>query len=819
MKLILNFIISLFFINVFSQEMFFIDSFTKDSIPGVVVYQKDISKNIINQRYSNIDGKLSLNGLNKNELIFITHVSYIDFSVLYDSNLKKNILLSSDLKSLDEIVISASKFSQNLKEISQRVIFISSEDIVLSNPQTSADLLSTSGNVYIQKSQLGGGSPMIRGFSTNRLTLSVDGVRLNNAIFRGGNIQNVISIDPFNIQNTEIVLGSSSVIYGSDAIGGAMNFQTKSPILSDSDSMYFKSNLISRSSTANKEKTGHLDFNIGMKNFASLTSFSISDFDDLKMGSNGPSDYLRPEYVDQVNGEDVIISNSEPRMQKQTGYSQFNFMQKFLLKTENIDYDLGVHYSSTSNIPRYDRLIRYNNDTNELHYGEWYYGPQKWLMINSRIKKESFNSPLYDKLILTTAYQKFNESRFSRKINSDKQKQFKEQVNIFSLNLDFEKSYDEKSYFSYGLEYLNNKVNSNAFSKNLINNNSSLIATRYPDGSTWQSIASYLSYKYRPSKDLTFQYGLRYSHIIINADLTENNSFHNFPFSDANLNTGALTGALGISWIQNNTFQWKFNITTAFRAPNIDDIGKIFDSAPGMVVVPNPDLKPEKSFGLELGSLIKINSRINFDFAAYYTHLYNSMIRSPYSLYMEGDEPNSSVIINEIIYNDELSDIYAIQNGSKSWIYGFETGLKINISENFNFKTQYNYINGEQRGDLDGDSSMSVRHVSPHFGNAHFMYSKLKTKIDLFLNYNSELPFSKLSSSERDKPYLYALDKYGNPYSPAWYTLNLRALYELDENFLFTASLENISNKLYRPYSSGISAPGTNFIFSINYRL
>ena len=275
-----------------SQEYFVIDSFTKDSIPGVVVYQKDISKNIINQRYSNIDGKLSLNGLNKNELIFITHVSYIDFSVLYDSNLKKNILLSSDLKSLDEIVISASKFSQNLKEISQRVIFISSEDIVLSNPQTSADLLSTSGNVYIQKSQLGGGSPMIRGFSTNRLTLSVDGVRLNNAIFRGGNIQNVISIDPFNIQNTEIVLGSSSVIYGSDAIGGAMNFQTKSPILSDSDSMYFKSNLISRSSSANNEKTGHLDFNIGMKNFASLTSFSISDFDDLKMGSNGPSDYL-----------------------------------------------------------------------------------------------------------------------------------------------------------------------------------------------------------------------------------------------------------------------------------------------------------------------------------------------------------------------------------------------------------------------------------------------------------------------------------------------------------------------------------------------
>ena len=818
MKCILNLIVFLFFINVLSQDVYVKDNLTRESISGVVFYQKSDSNIVLNQKYSDLDGKLSLNGFTKNEIIFITHMSYVDSFILYDSNLKDEIFLNSDLKSLDEIVISASKFSQNLKEISQRVIFISSEDIVLSNPQTSADLLSTSGNVYIQKSQLGGGSPMIRGFSTNRLTLSVDGVRLNNAIFRGGNIQNVISIDPFNIQNTEIVLGSSSVIYGSDAIGGAMNFQTKTPILSATDSTYFKSNLVSRNSSANNEKTGHLDFNIGLKNFASLTSFSISDFDDLKTGSNGPSDYLRPEYVEQVNGEDVITSNSDPRIQKHTGYSQFNFMQKFLLKTDKIEYDFGIHYSSTSNIPRYDRLIRYNNDTNQLHYGEWYYGPQKWLLINSRIKKESLNSPLYDKLILTTAYQKFNESRFSRKINSDEQKQFKEQVNIFSLNIDFEKSYNEKSYFSYGAEYLNNKVSSNAFSKNLTDSSFSSIATRYPDGSTWQSFASYLSYKYRPSKELTIQSGLRYSHIKINADLTDNNSYYNFPFSDANLSTGALTGALGISWVQNNTFQWKFNITTAFRAPNIDDIGKIFDSAPGMVVVPNPDLKPEKSFGLELGSLISVNSKINFDFAVYYTHLYNSMIRSPFSLMVNEDDPNSSVIIDQIIYDGELSDIYAIQNGSKSWIYGFETGLKINISDNFNFKTQYNYLNGEQR-DLEESANTSVRHVSPHFGNVHFIYSKLKTKIDLFFNYNSKLPFSKLSSSERDKPYLYALDNNGNPYSPAWHTLNLRALYELDKNFLFTVSLENISNKLYRPYSSGISAPGTNFIFSVNYRL
>ena len=816
MKIVLNLIIFTFSLLVSSQEIYVLDEVTMDPISGALLYQEleDGRKKGI---MSDINGAVSLSEFENDTFITISHISYVN-RILKLDKITSNILLKSDSNNLDEIVISASKFSQNLKEISQRVIFISTEDVVLSNPQTSADLLSNSGNVYIQKSQLGGGSPMIRGFSTNRLTLSVDGVRLNNAIFRGGNIQNVISIDPFNIQNTEIVLGSSSVIYGSDAIGGAMNFQTKKPVFSESDSIFFELNSISRNSSANKEKTAHVDFNLGFKKFASLTSFTFSDFDDLRMGNNGPSDYLRPEYVQQVEGEDVIFSNSDPRIQKHTGYSQFNFMQKFLLKTDKTEYDLGVHYSSTSNIPRYDRLIRYNNDTNELHYGEWYYGPQKWLLINSRITKESFKSPIYDKLILTTAYQKFDESRFSRKINSTDKKQFKEQVNIFSLNLDFEKSYDEKSYFSYGIEYLNNKVNSTASLSNISNGSFSSIATRYPDDSTWESLASYLTYKYKSSKDLIFHSGLRYSHIIINADLSANNSYHNFPFSNANLNTGALTGALGLSWLQNDTFKWKFNVTTAFRAPNIDDIGKIFDSAPGIVVVPNPDLKPEKSFGLELGSLISVNSKINFDFAVYYTHLYNSMIRSPFSLTVDSDDPSGSSIINQIIYDGELSDIYAIQNTSKSWLYGFETGLKINLSDNFNFKTQYNYLNGEQR-DMEGAANLPVRHVSPHFGNVHFIYSKNKTKVDLFFNYNSKLSFSQLSNSERDKPYLYATDENGNPYSPSWHTFNLRTLYELNKNFQFTASIENISNKLYRPYSSGISAPGLNFIFSVNYSL
>jgi hemoglobin/transferrin/lactoferrin receptor protein len=237
MKIVLNLIIFTFSLFVYSQEIYVLDEVTMEPISGALLYE-ELNGGVKKGTMSDINGAVSLSAFENAKVITISHISYLNRTLEF-SNIRGNILLKPDSNNLDEIVISASKFSQNLKEISQRVIFISTEDVVLSNPQTSADLLSSSGNVYIQKSQLGGGSPMIRGFSTNRLTLSVDGVRLNNAIFRGGNIQNVISVDPFNIQNTEIVLGSSSVIYGSDAIGGAMNFQTKKPVLSKSESIFF----------------------------------------------------------------------------------------------------------------------------------------------------------------------------------------------------------------------------------------------------------------------------------------------------------------------------------------------------------------------------------------------------------------------------------------------------------------------------------------------------------------------------------------------------------------------------------------------------
>src|SRR5690606_37695488 len=119
-------------------------------------------------------------------------------------------------------------------EIPNRVHPITRREIALQNPQTAADVLESGGYVFVQKSQLAGGSPILRGFATNRVMLVVDGVRMNNAIFRGGNVQNVIALDAHALESAEVLFGPGAVMYGSDAIGGVMDFHTLRPRYADS---------------------------------------------------------------------------------------------------------------------------------------------------------------------------------------------------------------------------------------------------------------------------------------------------------------------------------------------------------------------------------------------------------------------------------------------------------------------------------------------------------------------------------------------------------------------------------------------------------
>ncbi|MEM8507114.1 MAG: TonB-dependent receptor [Bacteroidota bacterium] len=791
----------LLFLQVTAQNITLLDADSGFPVPNVALFNVDKSKTTI----SDLNGKCDLGAFDVSEKIIIRHLSYLPVTTTKKQLLRKGSRVYLELRpeQLEEVVMSVSKWEQQRKDVPQKIATMTARSIAFNNPQTAADLLQSSGQVFVQKSQLGGGSPMIRGFATNRVLISVDGVRMNNAIFRGGNVQNVISIDPFSIKNTEVIFGPGSVIYGSDAVGGVMNFFTKDPRYSYTDSLTFSGNTFYRFASANNENTGHLDFNLGHQHWATHTSISYNNFGDLRMGAHGPESYLRNNRVIRENDQDVLVPNNDPRTQVPSGYNQINLMQKFSLRpNNNWDYHMGLYYSETTDFSRFDRLIRPNSDGSGLRAAEWFYGPQKWFMGNAQILQKGKNR-FYSGLKFTAAYQFFEESRNERRFQDPERFTTREKLDALSFNLDFENKKIGALSLYYGAEYLFNKVDSEGTQTNINTDTAVPSASRYPDGATWQTFAGYVNGEYRFKPNFTLLSGLRYSQVWVDAKFDD--TFFPFPFTEADLITGALTGSLGFSWFPNANLQITLNGSTAFRAPNIDDIGKIFDSEPGSVVVPNPQLEPEYAYSADFGIRKNFENKFVLKASTYYTYLVDALVRRDFTF---GG-------LNEIVYNGELSNVQAIQNAARAYVYGLEFGVEAFMGKEWSFLGNLTLTEGIEEDDDGTDSP--ARHVAPTFADAHLIWKNDRFTADFFLNYNGEISFDDLAFSERSKPFIYEEDSNGNPFAPSWYTLNFRSRYQFSNAVHANFSVENITDQRYRPYSSGIVAPGLNLILGLGY--
>jgi len=747
-------------------------------------------------------GQTNISDFVGSETISIRSVGYKPLVLSYQEIENQNftVYLQWSSFSLNEVVISATRWNQPKRDQPSKVVSISPREVVLQNPQTTADMLAISGEVFIQKSQLGGGSPMIRGFSTNRLLITVDGIRMNTAIFRSGNLQNIISIDPFTIEHSEVFFGPGSVIYGSDAIGGVMSFRTLTPQLSITDDVYISGKAVTRYSSADNERTGHFDVNIGFGKWAMVTSFSHFNVGDLKMGSNGPEEYLKLFYVERIDNLDVMVQNNDPMVQKPTGYSQSNLMQKIRFQpSENWDFQMGFHYSATSDYSRYDRLIRTKNGLPRS--AEWYYGPQVWNLNELTVTNNASNG-LYDQFTMRFAYQHFEESRNDRNFNDVTLYRRKEKVDAYSANIDFNKSIAGKHNLFYGLEAVYDDVRSTGTDEDIITGENKTGPSRYPR-SDWSSYAIYMTYQHKISEKFIGQGGIRYNHFLLNADFSGNLAYYPFPFSTVEINQGAATGSLGVNYNPTENLTFSLAFSTGFRSPNVDDVGKVFDSEPGSVVVPNPGLKPEYAYNTEIGMAKIFGEVFKLDLTAYYTLLEDAMVRRDYLL--DGRD--------SIMYDGEMSRVQAIQNAANAYVYGIQFGFEVKLPAGFGFSTRFNYQKGEE--ELDDGTKSPSRHAPPWFGITRLTFNAHKLNMQFYGIYSGKKPYSELPEEERQKPYMYAIDKDGKPWSPGWYTLNFKAMYQLNDFLLVTAGLENISDKRYRPYSSGIVAPGRNFILGL----
>ena len=463
------------------------------------------------------------------------------------------------------------------------------------------------------------------------------------------------------------------------------------------------------------------------------------------------------------------------------------------MKNNLISYN--IYYSNSSDIPRYDRLIQYD-DFLTPKYSQWYYGPQKFLM--NKVNLSFFNmNKFYDALSINISNQIINESRYDRKYQSNLLRSRTEKLNIYTINLDFDKKFDDENEIYYGFELLFNKINSSAFIKNISENSLSGTSTRYPDGgSQYNSFASYISYKKNISKKIKLNAGSRFSSIFLNSKFS-NKEFFNFPYSKIESTFKAINGNIVLIYLPNKNHQFNYLISTGFRAPNLDDIGKVFDSEPGNIIVPNINLKPEYSINNEINFRKIINNKHKIEASIYYSRLNNAMVRGNYQF--NGKD--------SIIYDGEMSRVQAILNTGKAYVWGYSVLLNLSLNKYINLISTLNYNDGR-----DLISNKPLRHISPIFGKSSISFNKNKFRISYYINYNGKKELNSLSPSELNKLYLYTSNG-----SLRWLTHNLNTNINFNSLLDLSISIENIFNVHYRTYSSGISAPGRSLNISCNF--
>lgn len=751
--------------------------------------------------YTNEQGEADLSAFISSDRIEIICQGYesIHTSV---NDLAKNayqVYLKPSNIGLEEVFISATRWQEASGNVSQRIIGISPKMVELHNPQTSADLLGLSGKVFIQKSQQGGGSPMIRGFATNRLIYSVDGVRMNTAIFRAGNIQNVINLDPHATENTEIIFGPGSVMYGSDAIGGVMSFRTLATLFSEGDSMQIHGKAFIRYSSANQEKSMHAHNRLSWNKWSLVSSISVWDFGHLRQGSHGPDDYIKDRYVQRTENGDDIIYQDDPLLQIPSAYAQYNLMQKLAFRPNKYwKLEYALHYSETGPYGRYDR---HNRERRGLpRYAEWNYGPQIWGMQLLSIEHQRVTKA-FDLMSAKLARQRFEESRIDRSLNDTMRNLQTEKVIAWSMNLDFSKSIGKRNTLYYGAEAVINDVNSTGEIKNILNAASQAGPSRYPQA-IWSTASLYMNNEFRINPKLTLQGGFRYAYYGLSTEF--DTSFYPFPFTSAQLNKGALTGALGTVYRPGKNWIVRSNFGTAFRSPNVDDMGKVFDSEPGTLTVPNTSLSAEYAWNADVSVAKVFSDLLKLEVSAFYTFLNNALVRR--NTTFNG--------MDSILYQGQLSQVQSIQNSAMAFVFGIQANAELRLPSGWYASADLSYQKGEDEMD-DGTLSAS-RHAAPTFGIARLGYRNKRLNIELNAPFQAERSHQNLAIQEQGKTEIYALDAEGNTYSPSWMIIHFRSVYQLNKNMKIAAGLENITDRRYRPYSSGISGAGRNFVMSIN---
>lgn len=840
------FLFSLFLLHPsFAQQTITVLDEHKQTLIGVNIYSADRTF----AASTDVEGQFLLPKLDASTRVFFSYLSYEEVIFTWQELQNQSVVqLQPIANNLGEVVIVGRK-NERAERMPYQIERIAQSDIQATHSSTSADALSDHAGVFVQRSQGGGGSPVLRGFEANKVLLVVDGVRMNNAIYRNGHLQNAITIDPAMLDQLEVIYGPGSLTYGSDALGGVIHFRTKQPQFSFSEKANVKGGFFTRYATANDEKAVHFNLNYGKKRWASLTSVTYSNFGDIEVGDNytnfpngfGKRPFYAKPIVENEAIKDEIVENDNPDLQVGTAYDQIDILQKLRFQIDSYtDITANIQYSTSSNVPRYDQLSRTNsNDPSDLRFAEWYYGPQNRLLAAVTLRN-SKPTPFYDRALLIAAYQHVDEERFDRRIGRVGRSFQLENVEVVSTTLDLDKSLSRsgRHRLSYGLDWNFNDVQSEAGTLNLTTSTIERDQpTRYPSGgSRMNMLAAYGSYRWNSRDSVQhIEAGLRYTYVNTFSLFSINDPIQWAPdfYTDGVRNEDdELTWGIGWTALTRNGWQFRAAAASSFRAPNLDDFSKVRVND-GFVTIPNSDLQSERTLNGEMtiGKMSQIKDiRLQISGTAFYTYLQNAIVRTNFSL------PDGTAFLE---LGDEFLTTQANVNAENAYVYGTSTNVQLDFAQHWRWYTNFNWTYGRRFLPIEGrfaidEIKVPLAHIPPIYGRSSLRYQKDKWRLEGIIRYNGakqleDYAVLNVTPDPLDRGFI--INRLGSADNleetplcedgtyclgtPAWLTYNFYVQYQFGK-LRAQISVENITDVHYRPFASGLSAAGRNLIFGVS---
>ncbi|NLP12806.1 TonB-dependent receptor [bacterium] len=424
-------------------------------------------------------------------------------------------------------------------------------------PRTTPEALMGNQGVWMQKTNHGGGSPFIRGLTGNQVLVLIDGIRLNNTVFRYGPNQYLSTVDPYSISRMEVLRGFGATLYGSDAMGGVLNLLTPMPEFSSERKQSVQA--ITKYMSADMEKTAHVDVRLSAARFALSAGASLRSFGDVRAGRG-------------------------VGLQSPSGYDESAGQVKAALRL-NDHWLLTMlwHKVQQKDVPAYDQV-------HQRGYERYLFTPQDRQLAYLR-STLFFSHPLFRQIEITASFHKSLEGRERQKNNSTVAVYEKDRVPTYGLQVQAHADWSGNHQLIYGLEAYRDVVHSSSVQVESVSQQRTALRGLYPDGACSYNGALYLSY-IRNWSALSLHSGLRYNLVHI--------KIQDAIFGDTDLSPSALAGHCSMIYRFSDRINGVVNASSSFRAPNVNDLSTFgpFDNG---IEVPAPSLKPEYGYTLEAG--------------------------------------------------------------------------------------------------------------------------------------------------------------------------------------------------------------------------